>query len=1154
MLLNLDSGIEEKQSGYRLHSLEVLDWGTFDQHVWTITPKGENALLTGDIGSGKSTLVDAITTLLVPYQKITYNKAAGADSRERSLLSYIRGAYKNEKVDSSSKARDVYLRTGQDHFTVLLAVFSNEGYGQPVTLAQVLWLQNSEVRKFYVLAENEMSIVEDFSNFGDQVKQLKRKLRNRAHTFVFNTFTDYANRFRQIFGIRQPEALDLFYQTVSMKSVGNLTDFVRERMLGQTDIKSQIDDLVSRYGDLTESHRAVQRAREQSELLQPLVAEADQLESVRQQINALEATLEELPRYFAERRIRALQRQLEQLYSDWQQNEEKRKQANALLRQQRQDLARLERARAGLSVNQQLEHIRLELEQQQAEKQRRQQQAGRYRESYERLRESYATDEAPQLGMPTSADQFLQQRQWAGTSLEDTNEQIVQIRSRQEPLHVRIARLQESIEEIEGELHSLRKRPTQIPQRNLQLRARLLTALNLEMEELPFVGELLQVRENEKAWEGAIERQLHSLGLSILVPDRHYRAVSSYVDRHHLGGKLVYLRTLEHRRPPREEPAPNSLVRKVRIRVATEFYDWLETELRQRYDYTCCETMEEFRQAARGLTRSGQSKSGRVTHTKDDRYDVHDRRRYILGWSNEEKIAALEQSLNEAEQERTAAQSELTDLRRHERLLNERRDGLKQLLQFTTWEDIHFQVVALRIQELQTERQRLEAGSEELRELQERIRTLEAAVAETDRQIGNKLKESGALENKINTAVQQILQLLDTLDIQTDDINIEETDITQLKDQFVQIQLPDLQPSALLRTYLATVADSENADTLARTQSRLQEKIGGSKGDLKQQNDAAGKLERTILMKMKTFRDRYPEETLDVDADMRSIPQFREVYQRLLEDDIPRHEARFRQQLRQGTIQGILSFRSQLEAYEQEIAEKIEQINTHLYEIDYTPGTYIRIAKEDVRTEDILTFKQDLRACLSNVYGNSDDLYTEEKFFQVKKLLDRFCGDSEEDVRWTKRVTDVRQWYSFGAEERIRDTDERKEYFSDSSGKSGGQKEKLAYTILASAIAFQFGLAEGHSRDRTFRFVLIDEAFGRGSDDSTRYGLELFERLKLQLLIVTPLQKINVIEDYISAVHYVSNPDGRNSMVRNISKAEYLQEKAEYYAKQSADL
>ena len=61
--LGLDFVADDTLSGFRLQRLEVLNWGTFDRHVWTLQLDGRNGLLTGDIGSGKSTLVDAITTL-----------------------------------------------------------------------------------------------------------------------------------------------------------------------------------------------------------------------------------------------------------------------------------------------------------------------------------------------------------------------------------------------------------------------------------------------------------------------------------------------------------------------------------------------------------------------------------------------------------------------------------------------------------------------------------------------------------------------------------------------------------------------------------------------------------------------------------------------------------------------------------------------------------------------------------------------------------------------------------------------------------------------------------------------------------------------------------------------------------------------------------
>ena len=66
-------------TGFRLQQFQVLNWGTFDGRVWTLSLDGRNGLLTGDIGSGKSTLVDALTTLLLPANRVAYNKAAAAD-------------------------------------------------------------------------------------------------------------------------------------------------------------------------------------------------------------------------------------------------------------------------------------------------------------------------------------------------------------------------------------------------------------------------------------------------------------------------------------------------------------------------------------------------------------------------------------------------------------------------------------------------------------------------------------------------------------------------------------------------------------------------------------------------------------------------------------------------------------------------------------------------------------------------------------------------------------------------------------------------------------------------------------------------------------------------------------------------------------------
>lgn len=180
-LINQSVPEQETLSGFRLQRLEVFNWGTFDQRVWTLNLDGKNGLLTGDIGSGKSTLVDAITTLLIPTHRIAYNKAAGAEHKERSLRSYVQGFYKSERNELAGKAKPVPLRD-QNSYSVILGVFKNQGYNQTITLAQVFWLKDvqGQPERFFVGAEQELGIAGDFSRFGTEIKALRKRLRNQG--------------------------------------------------------------------------------------------------------------------------------------------------------------------------------------------------------------------------------------------------------------------------------------------------------------------------------------------------------------------------------------------------------------------------------------------------------------------------------------------------------------------------------------------------------------------------------------------------------------------------------------------------------------------------------------------------------------------------------------------------------------------------------------------------------------------------------------------------------------------------------------------------------------------------------------------------------------------------------------------------------------
>jgi uncharacterized protein YPO0396 len=66
--------------------------------------------------------------------------------------------------------------------------------------------------------------------------------------------------------------------------------------------------------------------------------------------------------------------------------------------------------------------------------------------------------------------------------------------------------------------------------------------------------------------------------------------------------------------------------------------------------------------------------------------------------------------------------------------------------------------------------------------------------------------------------------------------------------------------------------------------------------------------------------------------------------------------------------------------------------------------------------------------------------------------------------------------------------------------------------------------------------VVIDEAFSKLDEENAKYAMNLFKQLNLQLLVVTPEDKIQVVENYVGAAYYVENSIEENdSKVYNIS-------------------
>jgi uncharacterized protein YPO0396 len=1108
-------------AGYRLERLEIYNWGTFDHRVWALDLGAQNTLLTGDIGSGKSTIVDAITTLLLPAHRISYNKAAGAETKERSLSSYVLGYHKSERNEETGSSKPVGLRD-RHSFSVILGVFVNRGYESRVTLAQVFWFAGDahQPNRFFLITDRKLAIATDFADFGDNIATLKQRLRHSGAR-IHDHFPPYGTDFRRQLGIASEQAMELFHQTVSMKSVGNLNDFVRSHMLEPFDANAWTKRLVDHFEDLTKAHDAVRTARDQLAELRPLLDDCATFDQLATEIASLRDQRDALRFYCAERKAALLTGQIAGLLADIETHQEKLAATKSQLKQLYAGKEKLTLQRAGLGGNR-LAEIEREITDADAERSRRQTRSTRYHELLA----------AAGLSPVDDASQFARRRADVRDRATTLDAEQARLQNRLSELAVQLNTIDGEAKELNDELLSLRNRRNNIPKASLDVRQRLCAEIGASTDELPFAGELIQVRSGSADWEGAAERVLHGFALSMLVSGGRYPAVSDWINEHHLGARLVYYRVPD--RPSRTGPDPvitdRSLYTKLEIKDSP-FYGWLDRELMHRAGYECVEDMDGFRRAASAVTRAGQIKGARGRHEKDDVRRIDDRRYYVLGWNNQAKIETLLELAGTIHRQQSDLHSERKKVGTALKQTGELKNAFAKLAEFVSYTDIDWQAKVNHIADLTEEKRLLEEGSDELKRVSTQLKTVDRDIAAAENEQNSLTSAIGRLEGDWENAENSLGDARQILDV---------PECGLARKMFPLID------AHVGQRPLSTPAECDRAQwDLAAELSALADK----------RTDRQKGVATRVVRRMSEFRTRYPLQTPEFDDSIQSAAEYRALRDRLVNDDLPRFESEFKTYLHTNTLRDIAGFSAELNKQLDLIKRRIGTINDSLVGIDYNPERYIRLETQPTVNVEIREFRTALRECTTGALGgDGTDQDLEQRFLQVKRIIERFKGregQTDEDRRWTRRVTDVRNWFVFSASERWRSDDTEHEHYTDSGGKSGGQKEKLAYTILAASLAYQFKL-DHRGKSKTFRFVVIDEAFGRGSDESTRFALDLFQQLGLQLLIVTPLQKIHVIEPHVAAVGFVDNPSGSYSRLQNLTIEEYRQQRHTWAMRQAA--
>lgn len=1100
--------------GYRLHRLEVFNWGTFDStdgRIHRFEAQGRTSLLVGDNGAGKSTLVDAILTLFVESRTRNYNVAAGAKKTERTVKTYIKGAFKRT-TDENESSIVRYLRPKGDHLTALMGVFCDEDAGRAFTLMQVLWLKtDGSDDKVYAIADEERELKADLAGLttASEVRDHLKKL--GYHTA--KTYNEYFDWLVKRTGMRR-KAMDMFNQTVHVKDIQSLNTFIRQHMLEVQDWHEKVQRVLAHFNDLSLAHQELVRARKAEELLAPVASFGEKYRQQSVELQRMERQLDAASTYFPVHAIELFAADIDRQETAVSAMIAAIARMDRELKDKREAIRQLNNE-IEMAGGERLKKIPGLIEVETAHLQRKQ---DTYKRFHEYLKVCRIKGEAK------NAAYFAEARQHLATKARLATEQLAAHRGKYEDAIGRRSALDAQIRDERAELEVLQQRRTNLPPRFTAMRSRICADLSLDEESLPFAAELMAVAPEHRRWEASAELVLHSFALSLLVPERYYRRVRTYVETHRIidgqgeGQKLDYICVGKPSDAGGDRIDARSLVHKLQFKPRHDLSPWVRGEILKRFDFRCCESVEEFSEYSRfAMTDQRHVKFGPERHQKDDRPRAVDPRYFVLGWDNTEKKRRIAERIGSLERDRAEADTSVREFGAQVAQCENICRAATAALEVADFDAIDVKKHENEIAALTAEQNEIENANVAIRTLRKRLN----AATNDESKLSQERDEAVGKKARCAEDIKRSQLVVDNA----------RKEVQAARESG---RLSEHEP------YFSEITSSlgEPALTTGNFWARREQWTGSTSNRVRQLREPLQKLSEALISRMAAYLKEFRDQSADLDATVDSLDTFLGLLERLRREDLPKHERKFKDHLNDNVSQEIALFNTELRQEGKRIEDRISELNRALAGVEYSRGTLMRLEPRPVQDREIEEFRRAVRECLDQSLEHSDAA-NEARFTRIEALVKRLADP--EKTTWRSKVIDVRNWYDFTAREIDRDTQAVRSCYDGSSGQSGGEKAKLAFTILVAAIAYQFDVDPSGKTPERFHFVVVDEMLSKTDEQNARYALKLFRQFGLQILIVAPLDaKARVTEPFVDRyLHSVKDPLTNHSQLYSMTAQEY---------------
>ncbi|MDG4663753.1 SbcC/MukB-like Walker B domain-containing protein [Mycobacterium sp. 236(2023)] len=1085
---------------FHLSRLQIINWGVFDGYHDIPFSEG-GALIAGASGSGKSSLLDAISLGFLPFNRRNFNAsgdntAAGSSAGRRTVDKYVRGAW-GQRSDGGT-SRVMYLRGDGTAWSAVAVTYASDS-GRTVTGLVLKWLtgeSRNDSSSRFVLGDGDLDI-EDVCNHWAAGRFDTGVFKDHGWRFTTKVESQYLAQLYATIGIRASDAAQqLLGKAKSLKSVGGLEQFVREFMLDEPESLSRLPEALKQIDPLVEARELLAVAQKKRKILGDIEKIQHRYASESTDLGIIDLVDLPMVRAYTDHvRLAQCPTQIEQLDSTIDQLDNEYEDVTRSLNLAKAEADSLNAQISGSSASIGPLQSQVTAAETEAE------QVSRRRGAYEDMLT------AQKIDIPGTAEQFWNLRE---ELLAEATELLAKVERHREASTdaeyaqkaARMAR-----DEAAKELKRVEHVGSALPEFALMMREQICAAVDVDAAELPYIAELMDLRADQTRWRTAVEKVLRGVGLRLMVPDQHWTKVLQFVNETNMRGRLQ----LHHVRAKflgaePVDPEPNTLAGKLfavdpKHPCAAEAVDVVTAA----GDHICVDTPDVFARFRRAVTDTGLYKDSERLAIKDDRRPLK-QSDYLYQGDVSAKINALTVDLAAAEETYQKARRTADDIAAQRQQWRDRAAACKAICeQFPQWSQIDIETADGHADRLREQYELLLADHPD-------IEALNARADECWSQIQKLMTRRGAIQTRRDDLDERRTRLLELSE--------------RLQPAFVSEPLTELlsRYAGHIPVSLELLEPEPHRDALFSAIKKEREQLRESR------RRSYDELARILNTFDTSFPDAVPNDSENFDE---RVHDYVALCRHIDERELPEAYERMMRLVTEQAPDAILTLHRVAEQEARRISDQIDRVNTGLGAVEFNRGTRLTLRATPRSLTAVSELTEIVRAISRRIaeVGLGDKQAILDQYADILRLRNRLASTAPEDKAWTRDALDVRNRFTFDCAEWDVASEELIRTHSNAGDNSGGEQEKLMAFCLAGALSFNLASPESSDNRPVFAQLMLDEAFSKSDPQFAQQALQAFRKFGFQLVIVATVQNATTIQPYIDSVVMVSKTEatGRNA-------------------------